>query len=580
VNRWGEFEILDEIGRGGFGTVYRAFHPALAREVALKLIPVPTGQPHEIEKALDEARRLARANHHNVVTVHDARYLDGHVGICMELIHGESLAQIVERQGRLGADETIAIGTTLCRALAAIHRVGVIHSDVKAQNVMRQDGGRIVLMDFGAGRQLKESDQTTRLQIIGTPSYMAPEIFHFKDPSPSSDIYSLGVLLFYLLTTQFPVDGRTLEEFATAHAKHTRRRLGDLRDDLPADLIGIIEKALEPHSRDRYQTPGEMLADLSSRRVTVRPRPRRSSDTPQRKAVEKKSSSANAIRSTLARTLVMVVTAVAAVWLLGFLASTAYDVMFGLTGEFASSSAISWLVIGFRTLPLPLAYMLMAFMTFIGVRFIWRIADRLVPGVRSWGHRTTRVWEAATTKAGLNEGSSAASAILIGQVLCLALVWWGFHDLLIAFTTPVASGTPGLYGPLLSSNEAEWLLFCGVASVLALASGTAWATFLRKRVPGTGMASVSAGLAITAIFAAMFAVPWKIIYQSTFQTAMFQSERCYIVGKGETRAMLWCAAAGRMHGLVIDANDPRLKPSPTQESIFAGIQSSRREDSR
>ena len=580
MTRWGEFDILDEIGHGGFGTVYRAFHPALAREVALKLIPVPTGQPHEIEKALDEARRLARANHHNVVTVHDARYLDGHVGICMELIHGESLAQIVERQGRLGADETIAIGSTLCRALAAIHRVGVIHSDVKAQNVMRQDGGRIVLMDFGAGRQLKESDKTTRLQIIGTPSYMAPEIFHFKDPSPSSDIYSLGVLLFYLLTTQFPVEGRTLEEFATAHAKHVRRRLGDLRDDLPAELIGIIEKALEPHRRDRYQTPGEMLADLSSRRVTVRPsRPRRSAD-PQRKTTEKMAPKAIASHWTLPRVLAPAIGVIAVVWLLGFLASTAYDVMFGLTGEFASNSALGWLEIGFRTLPLPLAYMLMAFMTFVGGRFIWRIADRLIPGVRSWGHRTTRVWETATTKAGLNEGSSAASAILIGQVLCLTLVWWGFHDLLMAFTTPVASGTPNLYAPLLSSNEAEWLLFCGVASVLALASGTAWATLLRKRVPGTGMVSVSAGLAITAIFAAMFAVPWKIIYQSTFQTAVFESERCYIVGKGETRTMLWCAAADHMHGVVIDTNDSRLKASPAQESIFAGIQSSRREDSR
>ena len=197
MTRWADYDIRDEIGRGGFGTVYRAFHPTLAREVALKLIPVPSGQPREIDKALDEARRLAKVQHENVVLVHDARFADGYVGICMELIQGQSLAHIVDQQGRFGADETITLGLTLCRALRAVHRQGVIHSDIKAQNVMRTDLGRYVLMDFGAGHHLREPDRTTQLQIIGTPTYMAPELFRFRDATFTSDVYSLGVLLFF-----------------------------------------------------------------------------------------------------------------------------------------------------------------------------------------------------------------------------------------------------------------------------------------------------------------------------------------------------------------------------------------------
>ena len=584
MNRWGEFEILDKIGHGGFGTVYRAFHPALAREVALKLIAVPEDHPREIEKALEEAKRLARVRHRNVVTVHDARYLDGHVGICMELIHGESVAQVVERQGRFGAAECRSLATTLCRALGAVHRVGVIHSDVKAQNVMREDGGRIVLMDFGAGRQLREPDRTTRLQIIGTPAYMAPEIFRFKDPSPASDVYSMGVLLFFVLTGTFPVDARSLEDFAAAHARRTRRHLGDLRDDLPEGLIGVIEKALEPRRRDRYRTPGAMLADLSSGRVagpaaniqartqarelsttngTDNPRASLSRPTP-----PAQQGSLAAFQAALPRIAAAAAGAIASIWLLGFLATKVYDVMFGLSGEFADDSPLEWLETGFRSLVLPMAYMLMAVLAFVVLRFVWRIVARLIPRARNWATTTTQAFQTAVTRAGLHEGSSPTSAVLIAQAALLAAVVWYFDPLIKAFTTPMGGVTPAIYLPLSPERENDWLLFCGVTSVLALASAAAWAMFIRRRGPGTGVVSIAAGLVLTAIYAAMFAVPWRVVYQSTFQVATFRSEPCFIVAERSSRTMLSCVGAEGMHSLVVNDNDPALKRFPYRESIF------------
>jgi hypothetical protein len=595
VTRWGEFEILDEIGRGGFGVVYRAFHPVLAREIALKLIGVPGDQPREIDKALDEARRLAKVRHRNVVTVHDARYLDGHVGICMELIHGRPLLQIVEQHGRFGADETRNLAKTLCRALVAIHRVGVVHSDVKAQNVMREDGGRIVLMDSGAGRQLRETDKTTRLQILGTPAYMAPEIFRFKDPSPASDIYSLGVLLFYVLTRTFPVDGRSLEEFAKAHAQHARQYLGDLRADLPAGLIGIVEKALEPRRRDRYRTPGEMLADLSSGHVvgaTSHAAPV-SKPTPNARAAAQTSTASGvdvaplsgrltAFHPALAKGAPILGGLIAAAWLLGFLSWTAYNDLFELSGPVADGSVFDWLETGARSLVLPAYYMLAATVCFVVARFVWRLLDRLVPRAHRWGHRTTRALQAASNRSGLNDGAMLAGAVLTMQMALLLAVYIRFHAIFTAITTPMADASPDTYLVLAPAMESEWLIYCGVNAVLALASAATWIALIRRRRPGIGTVSIAAGLVLTAVFALLFAVPWRIIYQSTFQRASYKAlQPCYIVAERPPQAKVWCLAPAGMHGYDVTVPNSELVRLSYQENIFgAASRTIRREEGR
>jgi hypothetical protein len=381
TSTWGEFVIQEEIGRGSFGGVFKAYHPTLRQPIALKLIPVVPGDAREIERALDESRRLASVHHHNVVTVHDARYADGHVGICMELVTGESLAQVVERRGRLGPDEVLASAVTLCNALSAIHAVQIVHNDVKAQNVVREDGGRLVLMDFGAGRRLPEPDRTTGLYFAGTPVYMAPEIFSFHEPSPVSDIYSLGVLLFFLLTGGYPVQGKTLEEIARLHARRQRRYLGDLRTDLPERLLAVVDRALEPQPAERYQSCGEMLHDLaashSRQRVPVSWQEDTGGPTTSVGRVGSPVPSLPASGSWSAREWLVVVlgtlaVVLPAVWLIGFLGSRAHRVMFGVRGQFDLASPLDWLVNGIRTLPLPIFSMLVALTLYLVLVFAWR----------------------------------------------------------------------------------------------------------------------------------------------------------------------------------------------------------------
>ena len=143
---WGQLIVLQRLGKGSFGRVYRAFDTALNREVALKLFPVdPDAPPEAIEAILGEGKHLGRVRHSNVMHVYNAAYIDGRVGIWGEFVQGRNLAQLIDTIQTISAAETSVIGEVICRALTAVHRAGLLHRDIKAQNVMRESGGRIVL---------------------------------------------------------------------------------------------------------------------------------------------------------------------------------------------------------------------------------------------------------------------------------------------------------------------------------------------------------------------------------------------------------------------------------------------------
>jgi serine/threonine-protein kinase len=247
LSQWGHLALVERIGEGAFGEVYRARDSWLDHEVALKLLKPGAHPTAGAVRILGEARALARVRHHNVVTVHGADQHEGRVGLWMELVRGRTLAQIVAAQGPFGAREAGGIGQDVCRALAAVHAEGLIHKDVKAQNVMRASGGRIVLMDFGAGH---------------TPIYLAPETLAGRDATVASDVYAVGVLLYFLVTARFPVNATSATELQAAHARGERRRLTDQRADLPDEFVAVVERALDSDPARRYASAGEMLEAL------------------------------------------------------------------------------------------------------------------------------------------------------------------------------------------------------------------------------------------------------------------------------------------------------------------------------
>jgi serine/threonine protein kinase len=255
---WGCFDIIREIGHGGFGTVYLAWDSTLERAVALKLLH-RTGRS---SAALQEGRMLALAEHPNVVRVLGADEHDGVVGLWMEYIKGVTLKQFLERNGTLGAHEAINIGICLCQAIAAVHHAGLLHRDIKVHNVMREDKtGRIVLMDFGSGA-LRTDDATEMSDLVGTPLYLAPELLTGSPATIASDIYSLGVVLYHLVTLEFPIAGDTIEIAQASHRSGQFIPLLDRRPDLPADFIAIVSRALARDPEQRFETVGAMQENL------------------------------------------------------------------------------------------------------------------------------------------------------------------------------------------------------------------------------------------------------------------------------------------------------------------------------
>ncbi|HTW81105.1 MAG TPA: protein kinase [Terracidiphilus sp.] len=278
---WGPFELIERVGRGSFGEVYRAWDPSLQREVGLKiLLPRAADEGQQYEELLREARALAAVRHTNILPIYGVDRHDGRVGFWTDFVHGKTLAALVREQGPFGYRETALIGLDIAKALSAVHRAGLVHRDIKAENVMREEGGRILLMDFGL------SSLTSREQeLAGTPRYMAPELFRGADASVATEIYAVGVLLFFLVTGHYPenelppsakrqptgdeptsvdtvvlASHKNLPQAANAAAG---RSLLDHRPDLPESFARVIEKAIDPDPSKRFASAGALSSALS-----------------------------------------------------------------------------------------------------------------------------------------------------------------------------------------------------------------------------------------------------------------------------------------------------------------------------
>jgi serine/threonine protein kinase len=267
--KWGPFVLREELGRGRFGIVCRGFDPAVQRDVAVKLYSGP--------ELPTEPRLMARVRHPNVVTVLGAAIHDDRPGIWMEYVHGQTLGHRLQADGPLSPDEVLHIGIAIADALAAVHDARLIHQDVKAHNVMQEDNGRVVLMDFGTGRHADDDDRAERRS--GTPVYMAPEVLLGGRPSVESDVYSLGVLLYYLLTGTYPVCAPDVADLRRLHERHhragTRRfvaSLHELRPEVSPALSRCLAKALAPVGQ-RYPTAKDLGAALDVVRLGVSSRP-------------------------------------------------------------------------------------------------------------------------------------------------------------------------------------------------------------------------------------------------------------------------------------------------------------------
>ena len=260
TSRIAGYRVIEEIGRGGFAKIYRAEDEQARREVAPKILKSRREMSEEVvARFLREARALAKMRHDNIVRIYHVIDDGNTLGLCMELISGESLDETLSRKGPLTPEEVGSIGHDLASALVDVHKAGFIHRDVKAQNVIRDKESRVVLMDFGISRSKNPASEiTARGVLVGTPLAMAPEQYEFRPVDERTDIYALGCLLYRLLTGEYPVSGESMEEIRRKVFDSDYPKIREVRPDVPEDLARVVERAMNRAPNKRHQSAARM----------------------------------------------------------------------------------------------------------------------------------------------------------------------------------------------------------------------------------------------------------------------------------------------------------------------------------
>ena len=261
----GRYEILDILGEGGMGAVYKAKDLELDRLVALKVIrPELAKNPAIIDRFKKEILLSQRVTHRNVIRIYDLGEGDGVKFITMEFIEGEDLRSLIHEHKKFSPEEAVGIMEQICLALDAAHQVNVIHRDLKPQNVMRDNAGRILVMDFGLARTFEGDGMTQTGALVGTMEYMSPEQALAKELDQRSDIFSAGLIFYELLTGQMPYRADSALASLIRRTQERAKPISEHDSTIPQSLSNIVSKCLEREPAARYQTAKALLADLEA----------------------------------------------------------------------------------------------------------------------------------------------------------------------------------------------------------------------------------------------------------------------------------------------------------------------------
>ncbi|MDX1644551.1 MAG: serine/threonine-protein kinase, partial [Thermoanaerobaculia bacterium] len=279
THRLGRYELLEELGRGAMGVVYLAQDPLIGRRVALKVFQLGfSASDEELHRLharfIREAQSAGILSHPNIVTVHDVAPAEGEqpAFIAMEYVEGRTLKQILDAPEAIAWSDAIETVSQVAEGLDYAHSMGVVHRDVKPGNILVSDDGRIKITDFGIA-QLNLGNTTDQGQLLGTPNYMAPEAIQEEEVDHRGDLFSLGVVLYELLTRQKPFAGQNMTQVTHRIVYEPFTPPSRIVEGLPRSLEAILERCLEKDPRSRFQTAGELLRALQEARPDVAPLP-------------------------------------------------------------------------------------------------------------------------------------------------------------------------------------------------------------------------------------------------------------------------------------------------------------------
>jgi len=553
LKAWGRYVLEGKVGRGGFGSVYRAWDPVLEMPVALKILHRRYSDEKLKDRLLSEGRALAQLRHPNVVRVLNVEQHGGRFGLVMEFLSGETMDALVTEKGPLSDREASVIVEDVCRALVAVHANGLIHRDVKARNIIRESAGRIVLMDFGAGLSMRASEAPGA--AVGTPLYMAPETLAGAAATPASDVYGVGVLLFYLVTGRYPYEGGSFDEIRDAHTARRANSLLGLRPDLPVRFTKVVDRALALDVAERYPTPDALLQALAGLAGVEAPK-----------------------RWVWVRRAIYAGTAAFLLVLFGGILSTASYNATLRRSAFVQPSLLEYLEYGVRSLVLPLALTLFGTSA---VGLLVAVRKVLVPTAvqfRRLDRYLSKNARAFARRFGLTDPAVCACWLLVGTAVATVSIWTAWGAFWQAITSDISKDpaeTLALLSPPFTNALTHQRMLLSLVTAGTVTGWYALARFTAAHGQRLPKWFGAAELALLVLLYGSWQVPYRIARDSdkfpsaTWKDPRGSDQRCFILGQRGDERLLFCPSMmPRTHVVAADSLRDVVKAS---ESIFASF---------
>jgi len=262
------YRLVAQQGSGGMAVIYKAIDLELGRTVAIKILrPSLTSDPAFLTRFRNEARAVANLNHPNIVTVYDVGNEGPTQYMVMEFVEGQDLKRIIKTEGILPVDRVLKLGIQICAGIGFAHRAGLVHADVKPQNILVTRGDMVKVTDFGIAQALSDTQPGEKVSVVwGSPHYFAPEQARGDRPTPASDVYSIGIVLFEMLTGRLPYVGANQQELALAHIRERVPTVSEFNPSVPQTLSDIVYKVMSKEPAARYRTADQLGHVLESYR--------------------------------------------------------------------------------------------------------------------------------------------------------------------------------------------------------------------------------------------------------------------------------------------------------------------------
>ena len=571
---YGPYRVLKQLGVGGMGEVFLAQDVRLGRRVAMKSLAGPwLESPTARQRLMREARSAAALTHPHIATLYDVLEDAGHLLLVMEYVEGRAASSLLE-DGPIPLGHALRLAIQIADAVSYAHDRGIIHCDIKPANVQVAVDGTAKVLDFGLARAKYDpgdSDEVTSSEqgkLIGTLGYMAPERIVEGTFNASGDIYSLGVVIFEMVTGRRFFDGRDLSDFLLMVLGSHVPKPSSAVAGLPVALDEVVERALAKKPMLRYHSARELSRDLravlasldgsaavgaTDVSATVQPKPW---------AVQH--SHAWITPVAIAALLLAVLT------LAGSVASIVFNQILG-RDYFIDESPLVWLTWGYRAMVAPSALLVGGAVSFALLTAGCRLLLATCEPVRRWHEPTRRAVHAAFIS---TSGVALAEALLVANIATLVVLVWRFSNLLAGLSRIHLQGFPEHFAVLAPGNRPEQNLYRQILSIELFVFSLAWYLVLRLLVDRNERGRVpllAGGLAALIVTICLLAAPYRIVYHNDAERVSYRSQPCYLVGRRADDALLFCPFQPPPWNRIVGVDDPALKLEPTVENIFAEV---------